>query len=84
MGGGGEAEVAADLAEVVKQFRTLVQWVEQGVAPSVIVATKYKGQTAAEGIAFTRPLCPYPKVARYTGTGSPDDAANFACATATH
>ena len=62
----------------------LVQWVEQGVAPSVIVATKYKGQTAAEGIAFTRPLCPYPKVARYTGTGSPDDAANFACATATH
>jgi len=27
----------------------------------------------------TRPLCPYPQVARYSGNGSPDDAANFAC-----
>ena len=27
----------------------------------------------------TRPLCPYPQVARYTGTGSTDDAANFTC-----
>ena len=28
---------------------------------------------------FTRPLCPYPQVARYTGSGDPDDAANFEC-----
>jgi feruloyl esterase len=62
----------------------LVQWVEQGVAPSAIVATKYKGQTAADGVAFTRPLCPYPRVARYKGTGSADDAANFVCASPTH
>jgi len=27
----------------------------------------------------TRPLCPYPRVARYKGTGSTDDAANFEC-----
>lgn len=27
----------------------------------------------------TRPLCAYPQVARYTGTGSTDDAANFTC-----
>jgi len=27
----------------------------------------------------TRPLCPFPQVARYSGTGSSDDAANFAC-----
>jgi hypothetical protein len=27
----------------------------------------------------TRPLCPYPQVARYTGSGSTDDAANFRC-----
>jgi hypothetical protein len=27
----------------------------------------------------TRPLCAYPKVARYTGSGSVEDAANFSC-----
>jgi feruloyl esterase len=58
----------------------LVRWVEQGTAPSVLVATKYKGRTPAEGVAFTRPLCPYPQVARYKGSGSIDDSANFACA----
>ena len=30
-------------------------------------------------VVRTRPLCPYPQVARYAGSGSPDDAANFAC-----
>lgn len=59
----------------------LVRWVEDGIAPSSIIATKYKGPAPAEGIAFTRPLCPYPQVARYKGTGSVDDAANFVCAT---
>ena len=36
-------------------------------------------RTPADGVAFTRPLCPYPQVARYKGTGSVDDAANFVC-----
>ena len=58
----------------------MVRWVEQGTAPSAIIATKYKGRTPADGVAFTRPLCPYPQVARYKGTGSADDAANFSCA----
>jgi feruloyl esterase len=58
----------------------LERWVEQGVAPNEIVATKYKtGSNPASGVARTRPLCPYPKVARYKGTGSIDEAANFAC-----
>jgi feruloyl esterase len=30
-------------------------------------------------VVRTRPLCPYPQVARWSGTGSTDDAANFAC-----
>jgi feruloyl esterase len=30
-------------------------------------------------VVRTRPLCPYPQVARYKGNGSIDDAANFAC-----
>ena len=59
----------------------LEQWVEKGVAPEQMIATKYKvGMNPASGVARTRPLCAYPKVARWTGQGSTDDAANFTCA----
>jgi feruloyl esterase len=44
------------------------------------VATKYKGTGPASGVARTRPLCAYPRVAKWNGSGSPDDAANFTCA----
>ena len=54
----------------------LEQWVTSGRAPSSIVASH-----ATEGkIDRTRPLCPYPQIARYKGTGDIADAANFACA----
>jgi feruloyl esterase len=48
----------------------LERWVEQGVAPASIVAKK--GDRS-------RPLCPYPQVATYKGSGSTEDAANFVC-----
>ena len=51
--------------------RSLERWVEEGVAPEKVIA---------KNGARTRPLCPYPQVARYKGTGSTDDASNFACA----
>lgn len=54
-------------------------WVERGVAPNTIIATKYKNDIARTDLVRTRPLCPYPQVARYKGSGSLDDAANFAC-----
>jgi feruloyl esterase len=54
----------------------LEQWVEKGIAPDTLVAS----QGAGDKVDRTRPLCPYPQVARYKGTGSIDDAANFACA----
>lgn len=58
----------------------LERWVENGAAPDKIIATKYKVDgNPASGVARTRPLCPYPQVARYTGSGSTDEAANFAC-----
>jgi feruloyl esterase len=58
----------------------LERWVENGVAPDKIIATKYKTDgNPASGVARTRPLCPYPQVARYSGSGSTDEAANFAC-----
>jgi len=53
----------------------LEQWVEQGKAPRRIIAAHHtSGQ-----VDRTRPLCPYPQVARYNGTGSIDEAANFTC-----
>jgi len=59
----------------------LERWVEKGVAPERIVAAKHdRYLDPASAIVRTRPLCAYPLVARYKGTGSTDDAANFACA----
>ena len=58
----------------------LQRWVENGAAPQQITATKYKAADPAGGVARTRPLCPYPQVAHYKGSGNTDDAANFACA----
>ena len=53
----------------------LETWVEKGKAPDQIIASHSKAGT----IDRTRPLCAYPMVARYTGTGSIDDAGNFVC-----
>lgn len=56
-------------------FTPLVEWVEKAIAPSAITAERH-----VDGkIDRTRPLCPYPQVARFKGAGSSDDAANFAC-----
>jgi feruloyl esterase len=53
----------------------LEQWVERGLAPDQIVAAR-----SINGVADRqRPLCPYPKVAVYAGSGDTNDAANFAC-----
>jgi feruloyl esterase len=59
-------------------------WVEQGVAPERIIATKYNTDLdPTSGVTRTRPLCAFPAVARWVGRGSTDDAANFACVSAT-
>ena len=53
----------------------LEDWVEHGMAPAQVVATH-----AIDGkVDRTRPLCPHPQVARYTGSGDVDDAASFRC-----
>lgn len=53
----------------------LENWVETGAAPGPVVATHRTDGT----VDRTRPLCPHPQVATYTGSGSIDDAANFTC-----
>lgn len=53
----------------------LDRWVESGVAPDRIIASRVSGGA----VVRTRPLCPFPKKAVYRGTGSTDDAASFTC-----
>ena len=66
---GGEGPDTFDKINIMEQ------WVEQGKAPEQIIAAhKSAGKTDR-----TRPLCPYPQVASYKGTGSIDEAANFSC-----
>lgn len=71
--GGGPGPNAFDA------LTALENWVEHGAAPDRIIATKFLGDDPAQGIERTRPLCPYPQVARYRGAGSIDDAASFEC-----
>ncbi|MEU6104106.1 tannase/feruloyl esterase family alpha/beta hydrolase [Streptomyces flaveolus] len=55
-------------------------WVEQGNAPKEMVATKYVADRPENEVTMTRPLCPYPQVARYDGSGPTSEASNFRCA----
>ena len=53
----------------------LERWQESGIAPDQIMAYHVENNR----VTMTRPLCPYPQVAIYKGTGSTNDDANFAC-----
>jgi feruloyl esterase len=67
--GGGEGP------NVFDKVGALEQWAERGKAPE-----KLNASHSTDGkVDRTRPLCPYPQVARYKGAGSIDDAANFVC-----
>jgi len=62
----------------------LDRWVENRHPPDTIIATKYVNDNPTQGIAFQRPLCPYPQIAKYRGSGSTTSAASFACAKPDH
>jgi len=51
------------------------RWVEQGQAPNEVIASRVENGK----VVRTRPLCPYPQIATYKGSGSTDDAKNFVC-----
>jgi len=59
----------------VDWFSPLVDWVEKGAAPQTLIGKRVEGGETKR----TRPICPYPEVARFKGAGSIDDAANFSC-----
>jgi len=54
----------------------LLAWVEDGRAPETLTAVK---RDQAGAVTRSRPLCQYPLVAKYKGSGSTDDAASFVC-----
>lgn len=79
------AAVAPDAAHDV--VRALTRWVEQSVAPDQIIASEFTnsgtnpmaGPDAGTPVKATRPVCAYPRVAKYTGHGSTSEATNFEC-----
>jgi feruloyl esterase len=54
---------------------SLIDWVEAGKAPDTVAASRIEDGK----VVRTRPLCPYPQVANYKGSGNTDEAANFIC-----
>jgi feruloyl esterase len=79
--GGGEGPNTFDVAQTGGTSAVMEQWVESGKAPDRIIASHIpRNADGTDGkVDRTRPLCPYPQVARYNGTGSIDAAANFEC-----
>jgi feruloyl esterase len=83
-GSTGPNSVGGGMPEPPKAYRdanhhvvsAVIKWVEQGVAPEKIVATKFD---AAGNLTRSRPVCAYPAEARYSGSGDINDAANFSC-----
>jgi len=73
--GMGHCRGGAGATDQFDMVTAIERWVEQGDAPDRIVASR-----VTDGVVDrTRPLCPYPQVARWTGSGDTDDAASFAC-----
>jgi hypothetical protein len=66
--GGGSGPSSIDVLGAIDQ------WVQTGTAPEQLIASNPPGQPAR-----TRPLCSYPKIAKYTGQGSTDEANSFRC-----
>ena len=82
-GGSGPSMVGGGTGDPLPAFRdanhdavlALARWVEQGVAPESIIATKLTNGM----VERQRPVCVYPKQARYNGSGDINLAANFSC-----
>lgn len=74
------ASPSANMHPEHSMFGSLEQWVEHEIAPQKIVASKYVSpDNPASGALMTRPLCAYPEIAKYMGSGDIHEAANFVC-----
>ena len=61
--------------ETFNAFKAIQDWVEKGIAPETITYVD-RGDGS---VSRTRPVCAYPKISRYKGSGDPNDGANFTC-----
>ena len=66
--GGGSGPSSIDMIGAIDH------WVQTGTAPEQLIASNPPGQPAR-----TRPLCAYPRIAKYSGQGSTDEAGSFRC-----
>ena len=77
--GGGMPEPPAAYRDADHHaLSAVIKWVEQGIAPEKLIATKFD---AGGKLTLSRPVCPYPAQAVYAGAGDINDAASFSCRT---
>jgi Tannase and feruloyl esterase len=78
---GGVGQQIPPVRDAAHDLQTAMEnWVERGTPPTQFVGTKFTdNQATTRTVQSTRPVCLYPAVPRYKGTGDPNEAANFAC-----
>jgi feruloyl esterase len=81
-GGAGPTSIAStDSADKTAPEHDLMlsleQWVEKGIAPALLIGSGKVPNDSAK--TMSRPICPYPQVTRYKGTGDTNEAASFEC-----
>jgi feruloyl esterase len=78
---GGTGQQIPPVRDALHDVQTALEaWVERGVAPGHLIATKFADDKATtREIKYKRPMCLYPAVAEYRGTGDTNDAASFVC-----
>ncbi|MGB6686257.1 MAG: tannase/feruloyl esterase family alpha/beta hydrolase [Terracidiphilus sp.] len=79
-GQGGPVEDPAFNDPAHSIYSALESWVETGSAPAKVVARKVEDENGKPAELFSRPLCPYPQAATYSGSGDRNSAASYICA----
>jgi feruloyl esterase len=73
----GQSERGATPDAEHDSLAALERWVEQGVAPAQILATRVDAKSG--NVEMSRPVCAYPKAAVWNGSGNAAEATSFAC-----
>ena len=75
----GQYSYSLDKRPTHNLLLALDQWVTKDIAPQEIIATKFEGNDPTKRAIRTRPICPYPQVAKWDRKGSTNDAKSFSC-----
>jgi feruloyl esterase len=76
---GGPSEDAAFDNPEHNIYRALEAWVETGTAPEKVIASMLDNHGGKPTVTLSRPLCPYPQSAAYSGSGDRNSAASYVC-----